>query len=267
MVIRPYALLLLTAAWVAPLPAQAPATPASNRAPHRTHWDLANHTWVKLVPREAGAAPNAHPAQVAPEALASLLGGPRITVEGAEEPLFEATELAGFTKALAEALSLAGPEEDVVLLSAHRRGHGFMSAQLGATARLFVAEGKLNLLVHDTRRDFVVRAMAEGVKPTFRYGSRTEASSASLRTTQGVALRPDWVAFPLAPPAAVAASATGSVATPTVTAPPTGPAPAKTEAWYREREEKLRSLKRLRDENLISEAEFQQKRAEILKDY
>ena len=235
---------------------------AGPQAPHRTTWELANYTWVKLVPREAGSAPNAHPATLSAEVLGRLLEGVTVKLEGGEEPLFERGELSALQKVLAEAFAVADPGEDAVLLSAHRRGGGFLSPQLGATARLFVSEGRLNLIVHDARLDFMGRVMAERIKPTFHYGTRTQASALALASPLGTSLRPDWIAFPmpLAAPTATPAPAPAA-------APAAAPAPAKTEAWYREREEKLRSLKRLRDEKLITEGEYEQKRQEILKDY
>jgi hypothetical protein len=245
-------------------------------SPKQGMWDLGTYSWVKRVPKEKGAADNAHPATLTPESLRSLLGSLTFPGEDGPEALFEDGELKGVVKALSEALSVAEPGEDVILLSSSRRGHGFLSPQLGLTARLFVQEGKLHLLVHDARLDFMPQARALGSRPAFTYGARAKAGAVKLTASQGTLLRPDWVAFPLPVTAPVAPAAPAPAMAPTAAptpapavapAPAPTPAPAKSEAWYREREEKLRSLKRLRDENLISEAEYQQKRAEILKDY
>ncbi len=245
-------------------------------SPKQGMWDLGTYSWVKRVPREKGAPDNAHPVTVTPETLRALLGGLSFPGEEGPEALFEDGELRGLLKALTEAFSVAEPGEDLVLLSSSRRGHGFLSPQLGLTARLFVREGNLHFLVRDARLDFMPQARALGSRPAFTYGARAKAGTVKLTAPQGTLVRPDWVAFPLpvaapaapaAPAPAVAPAAAPTPAPAAAPAPAPTPAPARSEAWYREREEKLRSLKRLRDENLISEAEYQQKRAEILKDY
>ena len=266
----------------------------------QTHWDLGSFSYVKLVPAEAGAAPNAQPAKVSAEALQALLGPVRATIEGKAVALFHPDELKKLAPALSEALALAQPDQDVVLVSTSRRGHYFQRAE-AITARCFVQDGALNLLVHDARLAFMDAWVDEDVLPTFVYGSRTAAAGAQLRAPEARSLRPDWLALPLelaasapvSPAAAPAAPAAPSpvpppvppvvpppapatpqaVAEPAVPATkPAAPAPEATpatptpeEAAYQAKAERLRTLKRLRDDNLISEAEYQAKREAILK--
>jgi hypothetical protein len=68
----------------------------------------------------------------------------------------------------------------------------------------------------------------------------------------------------MAAPAPVAATAPAAIAVPTA-----APAPARTpvanESSYESKAERLRTLKRLRDDNLISETEYQEKREAIMK--
>lgn len=112
---------------------------------------------------------------------------------------------------------------------------------------------------------------AEGSAPAADTGfARTLA--AFLRNEMAVpALAPAAVA---APPAAAPVPAPAPAATPpkpVVSAPPPAPAAApapssrpRDAAFYEEQEQRLRTLKRLRDGGLISEQEYQQKRREVL---
>ena len=148
--------------------------------PDQTQWRLANFTWLKLVPAESGAAANAHPATFSDEALVAALGPVQATVEGQNIPLFAKDELKGLARPLREALALAKPGEDVILLSTFKRGGGFMEMPVGLTARLFVVDGALNLIVHDARLTFMDRYSADRTLPTFEYGSRAAASGVAL---------------------------------------------------------------------------------------
>ena len=82
---------------------------------------------------------------------------------------------------LAEALSVAGPGDDLLLLSTHRRGEGILRTPTGLTARLFVQGDALNLIVNDARRDFVNAYIGSRIPPTFAFGSRTTASAVALQ--------------------------------------------------------------------------------------
>lgn len=241
----------------------------------KAHWKLANFTWVNLVPSEAGAAANDHPAKVPEAVLLKVLGSVQVRVEETDTPLFEEKELAPIAKALQEAFASARPSEDLVLLSTQRRGGHFMDPAQGVTARLFLKGGELNLIVHDARLDFMDRYSADRTLPTFVYGSRTAGGPAvSLKAEGATQRRSDWLALPLAVPAAPQASApapapalaptTPLAASPgSVATPPSTPKPDQ--AFYDLQYQRLKALKRLRDENLISEAEYQEKREAILK--
>jgi hypothetical protein len=240
---------------------------ASAAEPGQTQWQLASFTWVKRVPIEPGAAANAHPAELTGEAIAAALGPVLVSVDGQAIPLFAKDELVGLTKALREALSLARPGEDLILLSSHRRGGGFMDPSQGLTARLFVREGALNLIVHDARLDFMDRYSADRTLPTFAYGSRNAPSGLTLQSPGATRLRGDWLALPLVAPAPVVAVAP-SATTPALTvtkAASEAPAVPRDAAFYEAQAQRLKALKRLRDEHLISEAEYQEKRDAIVK--
>ncbi len=264
------------------LAALAPMAAAASE-PDQTQWRLNNFTWLKLLPAEAGAPANAHPATLGDEALVAALGSVQATVEGRNTPLFAKDELKGLTRPLREALAQARPGDDLILLSTFKRGGGFMEMPVGLTARLFVADGALNLIVHDARLNFMDRYSADRTLPTFVYGSRSAASGVALEAATATRRRADWLSFPLkatpvqaAPPLQAPAPAPTPAPMPTVApvaaapkaaappAPATAPA-ARDEAFYEAQAQRLRALKKLRDENLLSEAEYQEKREAILK--
>jgi hypothetical protein len=218
----------------------------------QTYWSVGSFTWVKRVPAEAGAAPNAHPAPLSEEAIQALLVNVRTTVQGKSITLFARDELRDLLPALSEALALARPGEDLLLVSSSRRGRIERAEAL--TARLFVREGALNLIVHDVRLSFMDQWLEMAVQPNFVYGSRTNASSAELSAPLGTRPRPDWLVLPLVQTTIPAAAP----------ATPQAPSPAE-EASYEAKAQRLRTLKRLREENLISETEYQARREAILK--
>lgn len=251
--------------------------PSMLQADARTQWNLGEFSHVKLVSAEPGAAPNAQPVSLAPGSLAALLSSVRATLEGKEVPLFYKDEVADLAPALSEALAQAGPDQDVVLVSTSRRGHYLMRAE-GLTARIFVRDGALNLLVHDARLAFMDAWLESNTLPTFVFGSRTQPGDADLQAPGAQRVRPDWLALPLAsaatalPPAPAPTPAAAPLpATPAPTpgmasAPAPKPAPsAQEEAAYQTTAERLRTLKRLRDDHLITEAEYQARREAILK--
>lgn len=250
------------------------ALPVLAGDPGQWQWQPANFTWVKRVPAEAGAPANDQPARLAKEGLTAALASVRFQAEGKDTPLFAKDEVPVLAKILGEAFALAQPHEDLILLSTARRGGGLMAAAQGVTARLFVKDGALNVIVHDTRQDFMDRYLVEGAKPSFTYGSRTAAAQVSLEAPGASPRRADWLAFPLAAlqqaaPAVPAAAPVATVqpgAPAPVEAPAAAPAPpVRDAAFYAAQTERLRALKQLRDEHLITEAEYQAKREAILK--
>ena len=237
-----------------------PLAAAPKTAAHRTRWDLGQYAWIRLVPHEKGASDNHHPAPVALDALVRKLGAVRATTPDGEEALFFPAELAGLKTALAEALALADPGEDLLLVSGHKRGTGFLGSPLAVTARMFVKDRGLNLIVENTRLELMGRYDPATDWPKIEYGSRTRASKAALACPGALSRRPDWLVFALDAPETPAVAVPAPVATPLpAAAPPAVPGvPASAE-------ERLKALKRLLEENLITEPEYQAKRAEILK--
>jgi hypothetical protein len=233
-------------------------------------WTLHEFTQLKLVPRESGAAPNQHPVQIDAETVRRVLGSVRFDGNQGTQSLFAADELAELADPIVEAFANAKPEDDLILLSTSRRGGGILAQPHGVTARLFMQGGALQLIVHDARFEFMNQYIGSRTQPTFTFGSRSKTGSAQLRSTIGTARRSDWLALPTS---AASTATTTPAATP---APAANPAPAaalpapaaapraRDPGFADEVEQRLLTLKRLRERGLISEEEFQQKRREIL---
>ena len=257
--------------------ASSSAEPARAAANRRT-WNLREFTYVRLVPRETGSAPSDHPLRIDVEALRQLLAPLRIESREGGEPLFATGELAELGEPLAQALASAGSDDDVLLLSASRRGGGLLAQPLAVTARLFVQGGSLHVIAHDTRYEFFNKYRGSGQQPEFTFGVRGQASSAKIQSAFGASRRADWVAMPLGAVPGAAAAAAAAQAVPAAVAttvsppaqdpadkPPRVQAPrARDAAFTEEIEQRLITLKRLRDRGLISEEEYQLKRKQVL---
>lgn len=239
-----------------------PATSSERRI-----WRIGEFTAIQRAEREAGAAPNQQPATIAPETLRQLLAPARLVVGKNTVPLFHPEELSELIESLSEALAVAGPGDDLLLLSTHRRGEGILRTPTGLTARLFVQGDALNLIVNDARRDFVNAYIGSRIPPTFSFGSRTTPGQVALQDPGATVKRADWLAIPLQRAAAAPVAAPAVVLPPAAPAAQAAPVPAPraaAPASADEIERRLLTLKRLRERGLISEDEYQQKRREIL---
>jgi hypothetical protein len=172
-------------------------TPGLLRAEDPHTWMISTFSWVKRVPAEKGAPANGHPLRVEAEVLARALGSVRLVTGSDEEPLFDPAEAEDVAKAMAEALSLAHPDEDLALVSTSKRGRFVLGDSLAVTARVFARDGGLNLIVHDSRRDFMVEYRQETRMPDFVYGSRTVPARVVLKAPGAEARRTDWIVLPL----------------------------------------------------------------------
>jgi hypothetical protein len=214
---------------------------ASQAGPQRT-WQIHEFTRVALVAREAGSDANQHPARLAPEALREQLARVHLVAGGKRLPLFAGDELAELAGPLSQALESADPGDDVLLLSSARRESGLLGSPTAITARLFVQGGALQLIVRDARFAFYDAYRGTQAAPRFSYGSRSEAAPVVLESAGAASRRTDWLSLGTAP----------------------SPAAAKPAEPDMGAEQRLETLKRLRDKGLITEDEHQQKRKEIL---
>ncbi len=235
----------------------------------RRIWRIGEFTAIQRADKEPGAAANQQPVVIAPESLRLLLAPARLINGQANVPLFHPEELNDLIEALSEALAAAGAGDDLLLLSTHRRGEGILRTPTGLTARLFVQGDALNLIVHDARRDFVNAYIGSRIPPTFTFGSRASPGPVTLAYPGATVKRADWLVIPLQRAAApvVAPAPAPAIVLPPAAPAQAAPAPAAraaTPATADEIEQRLLTLKRLRERGLISEEEYQQKRREIL---
>ncbi len=253
------ALVLVALAGQVPIYAAPPTT--------RRQWDLSVFSWIRRSPAEPGAQANSHPFPVSAKALEQALGSVLVASPQGEEHLFDANEATDLSRSMSEALSVAMPGEDLELVSTVKRLGAISSYALTVAARIFVVDGRLNLMVHDARRDVAFAYNVNFQMPTFEFGSRAKASSVALKAEGAEVRRPDWLALPLSAPAPLALPAPVAPPAPAVTpAPPrpalapAAPAPSPT------LEQRLLRLKQLREQNLITEDDYAKRKQELLKE-
>jgi hypothetical protein len=254
----------------------------------RQLWRIADYTTVELVAREAGAPANQHPWTIEPNTLHALLQQVQVIRGGAAKPLFAIDELNNIVPAITEALANARPDQDLALVSSARHEDNTFYSITAVTARLFVVDGHLNLIVRDPRVDFYDAARGSGMAPHFTTGSRTAPGSATIQSASATNRRADWLVLsasaappaapgPMTPPAALAPAAPMAPLPPAPVAAPAPPAvvlvpvappapmaapaaPAMSDA-----EQRLVNIKRLYDKGLLTKAEYEKKRQEIIK--
>ncbi len=259
--------------------------PVMRGATGRQLWRIADYTTVELVAREAGAPANQHPWTIEPNTLHALLQQVQLIRGGAAKPLFAIDELNSIVPAITEALANARPDQDVALVSSARHEDNTFYSITAVTARLFVVDGRLNLIVHDPRVDFYDAARGSGMAPHFTMGSRTAPGSATIQSASATNQRADWLVLsasaaapaapaPMAPPAALAPAAPAPMAPPPAplapvaapAAPAVAPVPAAPPApAMSDAEQRLVNIKRLYDKGLLTKAEYEKKRQEIIK--
>lgn len=233
-------------------------------------------SYVRIETREPGSTPNQHPFAVAPAALRAMLEQAQLA--GAKpERLFTPKELDEIAEPLATALGRATPEQDVSIAVNDQFGlMGPLAPRQVTTARLFRRDGQLQLIVGLLRRDFESQFRGTGMLIAFEPGQRAKpverATKLAVAAGGGNVVRDDWVALATtvaapataAPAAAPAAGIAPAAAAPAAAAPA---APARdADTLYRSTADRLRALEKLYKDGLISEAEYQEKRRQILRE-
>lgn len=235
----------------------------------------ANDQWVKIEPQDdAAASPNDHPVQLASEAISSALASLRIrvadedTTAEARRSVFTAEELRALSPRIASGLSKAGPRQDVTFstIGSHPRAAGGLVKDPGVNAgRVFYDDGRINVIFGELQSGYRKRSVygqrTEDFTPR-QQGSRSKAAEHEwiLAARPGIELhssadgvRNDWVEIDSAvAPAGAAAAA----------APSQAPAAAKRPDV--DLEQRLKTLKDLRDKNLISEEAYRVKMEQLL---
>ena len=261
--------------------------------PKNLVWSAGQFDQVYLVP---GASRNAHPRSLNAEPLARLLNRITQSVNGKTLPVLGEDAANELARGLVTAMSKAEAQHDVLFFMSSRGNSGIFANRVGHSGTAFVDEQGLNLIFGEANVDFFTTWKASHIARPFDFGSRTRASKVMLAGEGMAHPRADWIVIPLGTPAAVApppppltvggpatTQAVGdtrnyqsvgnapaaAVAPARVAGPAHGAAPAtadRGDAFYQAQETRLKGLKRLREQGLLSEDEYQAKRKEILKD-
>ncbi|WP_341674876.1 SHOCT domain-containing protein [Niveibacterium sp. SC-1] len=223
-------------------------------------------------------APNQHPVALSQVDVAHALE--RVKARSGKDvvALFEPDEVSRLSRAIAGTFGKARPDQDLVFVStARHKVLGSFGQKLTTTGRVFYAEGTLQLIVGVQLSDALL-GLRPGTQPmrSLDPGSRSKAAAKVdlVEAPQpGVTrVRNDWVALRLdATPGPATGSEPGPAAATAAIAPaapsgtPASRLDAEVERHFNQQESRLLLLKRMRDQGLISEEEYQAKRAEALK--
>lgn len=248
------------------------------------------YSYVRIENREPGAAENQHPVSVTPEVMRATLN--QIMLKGRKpEPLLDDDELGEIAAPLAQALAQATPAQDVSFaVAGSHAGFGPLALKTVTTGRVFQQGGQLNIIFGLVRNEFEGQLRGTGYLIPFEPGQRAKVLSRGVELGAGPAIvqRADWFKFdqlaaapaaaaastpaaaaPMAKPAAQPAAVTGAAAAPAAApvAPASPPAATPADQMYSRTAERLKALQRLKDDGLISEKEFQEKRKAILAEF
>jgi hypothetical protein len=259
----------------------------------------ANDQWVKIEPQDDPAAlPNDHPAQLDSAAVSNALAALRLRVVDEDtsaesyRPVFTAAELRDLAPRIASGLAKAGPRQDVTFstIGSHSLAAGGLVKKPGVNAgRVFYDDGKLNVIFGELQSGYRKRNVYGQVTEDFtprQQGSRTKAEEhkwalvarpgVELHSVDG-AVRADWVAIDstvaaqaLAAPQPGKATAGQSASAPVAESAKAPAAPAAAAAGAAagkssaDVEQRLRTLKDLKDKGLISEEAYNARMQEIL---
>jgi len=251
-----------------------------------------NRLWAEgndYVQLDAVGATNQHPVRFSAEQLTALLGR-FYKRESNKEPVryFSQDEISRIATELVPLFAKAKPGEDIEFGTSFRPGGFILSPRALNAGRLFIENGQLNLLIGmcAAKQDIAYqqsfgkyRELDHGsrIKPVDKLGCELLAGN----DTERVNNRTDWLRLNINAALTTKAVPMFDNATPltfgatvipaqaTTAAPATGSAEpatlAKPALSASEAEERLVTLKRLHDKGLITDTEYEQKRAAILK--
>lgn len=217
--------------------------------------------------------PNEQPVSLDEDQIRSAFGSLEFILPKANKsaPVFEKPELEVLGRNVSRALSEAGPDEDVVfaVVGDYRSLYGLTKEQMYTAGRVFYREGKLNIIFGEVHGKYWPTADRRlyPLAPGSRFKAKEHEWMLIGQPDQEFysgsgGQRTDWVVLDLASmearaamgeQAAKAQGATGSGAQPALQA-------------QKSVEERLSILNDLKNKKLITEEEYQKKRADILKD-
>lgn len=222
-------------------------------------------------------APNSHPFNLEEEQLRVMLSGiaTRITSAEAISAVFTSESLNALVPQLKNALKQASPNEDITfaVIGLHRSFIGFAKSPKVTAGRLFVQDGKLNIIFGQLQKD--VNEKVDRRLDPFTPGERAAAIPAEWEILPPKELptelfRRDWVVFGKqwnkpSQPGDTSAVPNKSIkpSDATLQNVKEGILP-KQNIDYRGIAERLIILNELRDKRLISDEEYKSKRLGIL---
>ncbi len=225
--------------------------------------------------------PNSHPANFQSMQIRNALSRVFYQPTGdSMSKLFNPPELNSLSVQLANALREAGSDEDVTFLI-HTRAKGWIGGYTGppqiTTGRVFVKDRVINVIFGAVRVSTSSQRFGEK-QEIMPVGFRQKALASNTGLTaepdsgvyrpRGLTHRKDWlVFFPTAYESGPLQPDTFRETAPTVSAddqPATDGAPARRAPAQISAEERLKQLERLRRDGLITDEEYQYKRAQIL---
>ena len=206
-----------------------------------------------------GAEGNVHPQTLAVDGLGKALLKLHIKSGGtAALAMLNPESASSLARGLSAGLSKATAQQDVLFFATSGQGGGLFANKLGNSGRAFVDSHGLNLIFGEVAVDFVGAYRGTKKPRSFDFGSRASASGVAVELNGLSQPRNDWVIIPLASLRAGEPQAASLPA-------PAQQAAVRDEQYYVAQEMRLKGLKRLHEQKLITDEEFQAKRGEILK--
>lgn len=247
-------------------------------------WSSSDFDRIYLL-AESADANYLHPQNLAAEPLAKALMLLNSNAEKSPKPIFDEASSANFAAGLVAALGKATPKQEALFFVGSRIGFGaatsFLMPSLANTGRAFIDAQGLNIIFGEVQDDYFGAFRSNRMLRSYDFGSRGRAGKVKLSSNGLSHPRADWVIIPLsgsgpaAKPVNVAVPVTPVIAEPAqhqiapILVQPAGraaPPAVRDESFFQAQEARLKNLKKLRDQNLITEEEYQAKRREILKD-
>ncbi|WP_338847286.1 SHOCT domain-containing protein [Massilia sp. W12] len=230
-------------------------------APGDVLWSEGEFDQIRRVPAEAGAL--ATPARkIDGAALVPAL----MQVQAGGKPWLDAEAAQRLAQAVAAYLAQDQAQRDGVFLLTVKSAGGFIANRNGVSGRVFADAGGVHLIIGESGVDFISAYRATRMQRAFQFGSRQQASNVRLSSPWQHKGRADWLYIPLQETrqAAPAPLSVVPLAAPAAVAPAAVAPPVRDEKFYAEQEMRLKSLKRMREQGLLTEEEYQAKRRVIV---
>jgi hypothetical protein len=236
----------------------------SSCAPRDLVWSEGEFNQVYLA-ASPGAA-NAQPQELPVDLLNHALLQVKAAIKGKPVGLFDDDSAMSLAHGLALGLAKAGPQQDVIFFVVSRGNSGLLGAKVGTSGRAYIDRTGLNVIVGEAQTDFIGAYRATRRPRDFNFGSRSATSKVALSSDNMQHPRADSVILSVTPNAPKSTVLAPAMPVQYQPAPVAAPLPvARDDKFYAAQEERLKALKRLRAQDLITEEEYAAKRADILK--